>query len=277
MATYKDKADAFMSELCNTSNKYPIKLSTMTILVTTTCASFLEKLVGAFNSPKIQAFVYDVTGDINNITLSPKRNAFLNSNLFTCKNIVTDHGTQLVKQSIKVFCNGNMHITGVKCVQDALYIADIFVTMIELVCGGTGISNMFQIIDFDVQLINYCYLDPFATKGYALCLNTLRECIERDGSYFCAYNTERHSGIIVKAPSFSVLIFASGNVILSSIKTPEQLEEAHNFTKELMSKHCEKCLLKLEVEIQTPDISSSNKKRKTTMNKFDYGKYLVLT
>jgi TATA-box binding protein (TBP) (component of TFIID and TFIIIB) len=267
------QAEEFMEKLHQVSDKLPVKLSTMTVLVTTTCTSFLDSLLNVFKSSEIQSFVRDVTGDESNITMSPKQNAFLNSILFTCNNICTDHGTQLVKQSIKVFCNGNMHITGVKCIKDALYIADVFSTMIELVCGGNGVSEMFNITGFDIQLINYCYTLPSIPVGHIICLNTLYSFFTKNTSYYAAYNTERHSGIIVKAPHFCVLIFASGNIILSSIKTPEQLDEAYSFSDSFMKEYAISCIIK--------DTFQKNERNSKKLNcksgSFDYGKYLVLS
>lgn len=233
----------------------------------------LTKILEAFEMEDIQKFIFDVTGDSKAIYTSSKR-TFNNSIVFKCRNVPTDDGTVLDKQAVKVFCNGNVHITGVKRIQDALYLGDVFVTMIELIYGGDGLSKMFSFKGFDVQLINLYFQVPLSSsnsdceKAQVLDLVKVKEYLQRETPYYVCYNTERHAGVIVKAVEFTLLVFDTGNVIISSIKQPSQLAVVRDFIKEHII-GLPNCGALIEKSV----VKYACKKPKRD---FDYGQYLVL-
>ena len=254
----------------------PATISTMTVLVKLDFEDDfrwnLEMILNEFSTDFIQQFIEDVTGSRETIFTSAKKH-FHNSIVFKTKGVPTDNGCVLKKQSVKIFCNGNMHITGVKDVRDALYLASVFTTMIELVYGGDGISGMFKVKSYDVQLINF-YLtiptkvDAVVSHKKVLDLQKVREVLQSTTPYYVCYNTERHPGVIVKALDFTLMVFDSFNVLISSIKSVEQLEVARSFVKEHVFNL-------VNVDGCCVNAPLSNCKKCKVDSSFDYNKYVV--
>ncbi len=263
-----------MEEVEEIASTIPAVISTMTVLIVLDSVDSSErmpldltKILEAFETDEIQQFISDVTGDSKAIYTSSKR-TFNNSIVFKCRNVPTEDGTVLDKQAVKVFCNGNVHITGVKRIQDALYLGDVFVTMIELMYGGDGLSKMFSFKSFDVQLINLYFQVPLSLSDKVLDLVKVKEYLQRETPYYVCYNTERHAGVIVKAVEFTLLVFDTGNVIISSIKRPSQLAVVRDFIKEHII-GLPNCGTLVEKEV----LKYGCKRPKRD---FDYSQYLVL-
>lgn len=265
------QSDEFMKSITDIASTIPAKVSTITIAVRTDASGFnLERLIKDFNSHNIQDFIYEVTGNKNNIVISTRKQ-FNNSIIFKCINIPTDEdGYVLDKQAVKVFCNGSLHITGVKNIKDALYLAEVFVTMIELIYGGDGGSSMFKIIGFEVQLINFYFKLPgmMDDKDNVLVLIDVMKKLRQTTNYSVTYNNERHAGVIVRAPTFTLLIFDTGNVIICSIKDPIELTEAKEFIQNKIFCLTDECMNKRYCSVY--------KKHEKEKNNFDYAKYLIL-
>lgn len=264
------QADEFMTNILAIASTIPAKVSTITIAVNTASQGFdLSKILEEFNTLKIKEFIYDVTGAKDSIVVSNKKQ-FFNSIIFKCNNIPTEEdGYILVKQAVKVFCNGSLHITGVKNIKDAIYLAEVFLTMIELMYDGDGLSYMFKITGFEVQLMNFYFKLSGMLNGYVLRLVDVRNCLRQNTSYSVSYNNERHAGVIIRTPTFSLLIFDTGNVIVCSIQDTLQLKEAKDFIQNNIVSLPSLCLIK-------KDCIVCKKQRKDRDKVFDYANYLVL-
>lgn len=168
------------------------------------------------------------------------------------------------QQAIKVFCNGSLHITGFKHVKDAIEVGDVFTTLMELIHGGRGIDGMFKMVSFDVQLINACFKHPSVTANHVINLEAFYQQLRKHINYYSTFNTDRYAGVIIKAPDFNVLVFESGSIILTSIKTPDQLKEAFVFIDGFLCKYHREFV--------------ERKTHSTTVPKpaFNYSDYLVL-
>jgi TATA-box binding protein (TBP) (component of TFIID and TFIIIB) len=217
------------------------KISTMTIMLYTHgCDEHINLLT-----------IKDALHDIETpIILNPK-SKFHNALVFNVGN-----------QSVKLFCNGNIHITGVKQLYDAQHIGDMFMTILGIVYGKLG---HFSVVRYDIQLINVG-INLHIGVDTVLNLSVLIMCLKERGSFYTSYNTERHSGVIVKAPTFSVLIFESGNVIITSVKSVEQIEAAHKYIKTNVVPHLERCVID-KVQATPPPVKRP---------KFNYDDYIVL-
>jgi hypothetical protein len=146
--------------------------------------------------------------------------------------------------------------------------------MIELVYGGDGISGMFMVKSYDVQLINFYLTIPTQMEtGYnnkkVLDLQKVREVLQATTPYYVCYNTERHPGVIVKAVDFTMMVFDSFNVLISSIKSIAQLEAAQSFVKEHVFNL-------VNVDGCCVNAPLSNSKKSKVDSSFDYNKYVVL-
>lgn len=265
------QSDEFMKSIIDIASTIPAKVSTITIAVKTDTDNFdLTQIQTQFNKSNIQDFIYQVTGDKSNIIISTKKQ-FNNSIIFKCNNIPTEEdGYIMDKQSVKVFCNGSLHITGVKKIRDALYLAEVFITMIELIYGGNGCCGMFNIVRFEVQLINLYLKLPgmMDDKSNVLVLVDVLKKLRGTTFYSVSYNNERHAGVIVRSPTFSLLIFDTGNVIICSIKEPSDLTEAKSFVQDKVFPLTDDCITKRDCSVC--------KKNKKDNKDFDYAKYLIL-
>lgn len=263
------KGQTFMTEMLEIANAISAKISTITIALKTNSMFNLEKVINNFHKNDIQNFIYDITGDKHSINLSNKK-TFCNSIIFKCCNIPTNkEGHILDKQAVKVFCNGSVHITGVKDIYDALYLGEVFITMLELIYGGTGVQSMFQITDYEIQLMNFYFKLPGMLEGMTLKLVDVLSYLKTNTNYAVTYNNERHAGVILRSPTYSVLIFDTGNVIICSITEPSHLQEAVDFVKDKLFKVTEHYLINKEV------LNLKRICRKKTID-FDYTQYLVL-
>lgn len=264
----KERGRQLMNDILCVAKNIPAKVSTITIAFKTNSCYDLNKVLEGFKDEQVQEFIEEVVGDINNITTSHKKN-FNNSIIFKCEKVPTNTGV-LDKQAVKVFCNGSLHITGVKDINDAFYLAEVFLTMLELIYGGSGGMYMFHVTGFEVQLMNFYFTLSGVSENKVLDLTKVYHHIQKNSNYSVSYNNEHHAGVIVRAPDFVVLVFDSGNVIICSIQTPEQLSEANEFVQRVIYPlpelyHCEKTTC-----------ANVKRRRKDSSSQFDYAQYLVL-
>lgn len=215
----------------------------------------LEALCDAVQNPSvlIKSLMDEVIG--GDLHYDPNKKSFNNSVIFKLP-----RSSDKKQQAIKVFCNGTLHITGFKRVEDAIEVGDIFATLMELAFGGT-----FKIDTFQVQLINTCFHHPSISSNHMIDLASLHQQLICHTEYYTTFNTDRYAGVIVKAPSYNVLLFESGNVILTALSTPEQLKDAFCFIDGFITKH-HRSFVKLK---QHPNSYAPKPS-------FDYSQYIVL-
>lgn len=269
-----------MQDILNVSKEIDATISTMTVLVKfdddndSKLFLSLERVLREYVAEDVQDFIEEVCGNKECITTSSKK-PFHNSIVFKTKGIPVENERILEKQSVKIFCNGNMHITGVKNVKDALYLADIFVTILELVYGGT---RKFRMVCYDIQLINFYLTIPCVCKGddknKRLDLRKAHEVLTKNTPYYVCYNTERHPGVIVKAIDFTLILFDSFNVLISSIKRVDQLVCAKEFVRQqvftLVDGERDNCC------VDVPLIIKGRVGKRKADIAFDYSKYIML-
>ena len=231
----------------------------------------LQRVQESFQtSSEIQDFLREISGYNQPVVMTSKAK-FFNSLMFKCVNLTTDDTNKMLQsQSVKLFCNGNLHITGVKNITEALYIGEVFGIILDLVHGGN--IGVFSVEGQpSVQLVNVCIKLPIPDNNIINLQNTVTT-LKTKTTYFVCYNTERYPGIIVKAPNFSLLIFDSGNLIITATKTVEQIREAHDYITAN--------LIPALPDLLTQSCSdrSSNEGVKTRSRKrvFDYGQYVEL-
>jgi TATA-box binding protein (TBP) (component of TFIID and TFIIIB) len=256
------KATKFMEDLNVAISNIPAKLTTMTVFIEFEGLNMeflnLQRIQEGFKNPQVLDIISSITGD-SSIVLS-KRRTFFNSLVFKCRN----------KESVKLFCNGNIHVTGVKTILDAIALADVFAILINSLYGITegrrdkpyDIPIKFK---YDVQLINIAYVIPGITKKQRMDLERVQTELKSKTPYSVSYNTERHAGVILRSPEFSILVFESGNVIISSIKTLEQVCQVSDFITRFINPLPGVCKLCLDKE------TVGNMKKG-----FDYKSYLLL-
>lgn len=265
VSTTQDKANCFAKDINDilTELKLPV-ISTMTIAVSLDKDINLDKLKIRINDPDIKDFISNVYGVQDGLSLKTKGAHFNNSLVFKTKT------NKKLTQAIKVFCNGSLHITGFKNVQDALDAADVFSTLIEIAEGGTGISNMYNVIEFKIQLINLYYVIPQITpKKQRIQLSVFHETLSEYSTFYTSYNNDHYAGVLLKSPTFTIMAFESGNIIISSVTTAQEIAVAFKYITEFISQY-HACFIKSVQDI----VSKPRRKAEDPYN--SYGDFFVL-
>lgn len=132
------------------------------------------------------------------------------------------------KKNIKVFRNGTLHITGEKGLPENLAIATEVCNVIERILDYP--INSVSVSSFNIQMINtnFCL-------NVGLVLQSLRNLLATDSSVpKASYEPETYPGLNTKVKTStgreaSVLIFNSGNVIITGIKSFTEFKDAYIF------------------------------------------------
>ena len=153
--TMEDRAKAFMEDIDSAirdiSSMYSEnpRVSTMTVMcelcvnreLGVNLQAMYDMFIDETTNPPVKDFIKCVLGREDAIDIK-KGKHFNNSLLF---NIILNGRDS--KQSVKLFCNGNLHITGFKTLIDILEVADVFATMFEIMHGESGMTGMFCVVD----------------------------------------------------------------------------------------------------------------------------------
>ena len=165
------------------------------------------------------------------------------------------------KVAIKVFSNGNLHMTGVSSVKCALETA-------EQVCEILGKNH--KVIDYQIMLINCCF--RYALEDKIVSLHNFYKCLLRDSKYFCVLNSDTHAGLRIKVNygpelhTSSIIVFQNGNVLVNAFVSGDELIHAFTYLSDCFKKYGHDIL-------QQKGESTHSKRRK---GEFDYSQFLVL-
>jgi TATA-box binding protein (TBP) (component of TFIID and TFIIIB) len=259
-------------------------LSKEPYITTITCCFFLS------NAPKsLRNIVFEVDETSNPLTRSliddvfggktmffPKKesSSFHNCKIFTLKekSISTNKVSNI---AIKCFTNGTLHITGATKLHRAYEIAQMFCVLMEIVDGGSGIDDAYTIRDYSIQLINV-HVGFMVPQATSIDLHQLYQQVKTSNKYLTQYDSNRHSGVIVKFLTsatmyVSILFFESGNILLCGIKSVNDLIESLKFAVDLIIEN------KGNLFVDTKCLLSKTLSKKVKGNKhFDYGQYIIL-
>jgi TATA-box binding protein (TBP) (component of TFIID and TFIIIB) len=222
------KKNIFKQELNDVLNTIKIiSISTMTILL-------------KLNKKKINIDILDI--DIDSDFKKSQKKSFYNSVTFNINNL-----------AIKIFSNGNIHITGRSDIDNSI-------NLVEKLLKELNIEAF--VIDFDIQLINTNYKINHNIK-----LNILNEEINKlQDNVFSSYDLERHMSVKIKLKiedrNISIMVFYTGSILISGIKKPSELLKSFNFINDFLNKNYDKLYYKNE------NIHIKKKK------KFDYNEFL---
>lgn len=136
------------------------------------------------------------------------------------------------KKSIKLFINGNVHVTGCRTLRE-------YVWLLSKVCQFLTMlfdSSKCVADTIDIQMIN----TNFQIKT-GLDLNKLKRLLLADGK--CAtYDREVYPGLNLKVPTSykreaSILLFISGNIIITGVKHFLEVFEAYKYITHFISEN----------------------------------------
>ena len=267
--------DAAIIKGIESVNGVPLRVTTMTVCVSTSSSAStssastsipLSYFIGAFNDPLIEdekrRFFNDEDGHLElRATDGTTSRQFNNCLIFyhSCSGKKT-------KTAIKLFCNGTIHITGLATICATLRLAERFTALVAFLT-----AMPFVVKDFSIQLINA----HFKLPTY-LALAPMYNLMLQESEHLCRYNQEKHAGLIVQMlvpkedgtelQKISVIVFESGNVLLSAFVTAAQMLEAYTFITEFIEKH--PAVMRCMPEAKAASASASGN--------FDYSKFLIL-
>ena len=133
------------------------------------------------------------------------------------------------KKSVKLFINGNVHVTGCRSLEE-------YSKLMKHVCGFMDYlfpesPKKCRVQDIDIQMVNTNF-----SVGRGLDLSRLKRILLDQG--MCAtYDREVYPGLNLKVPTSanreaSVLVFISGNIIITGVRHFYEVYEAYKFITE---------------------------------------------
>lgn len=133
------------------------------------------------------------------------------------------------KKSVKLFINGNVHVTGCRSL-------DEYSNLMQHVCKFMDYlfpdsAKKCRVQDIDIQMVNTNF-----SVGRGLDLSRLKRILLDQG--MCAtYDREVYPGLNLKVPTSagreaSVLVFISGNIIITGVRHFYEVYEAYKFITE---------------------------------------------
>lgn len=186
-----------------------------------------------------------IRGILNDSVIINKNKSFYNSVTIRYKDTETRKG-----RAIKVFRNGNLHVTGYTRVEDAEATGGQILGMFE------GYERMEEV---KIQMMNTCFRIDTEFN--------MMELFEefRQSQHIIKYDTERHAGLQIKMVcgdrKITVIVFRTGSVLITGVRSMEELEYGH---REIMR------MLSPKIEPVMEPVSKRQKIDKT----FDYGMFL---
>ncbi|NDC96031.1 hypothetical protein EB077_12055 [bacterium] len=163
--------------------------------------------------------------------------------------------------AVKVFLNGNLHMTGVDSLDMAVHAGGYMCNLLNVICE----TDVYEIHDIDIQLINCCFR-WMLPEDKSIGLKMLFRHILDESKHFTILNNDTHAGLrikIVYTPLFhtsSIILFENGNVLINAFVCGEELCNTFNYLAEKLS----------------TDEFLSDCLQKEKVHTFNYMDYLVL-
>jgi TATA-box binding protein (TBP) (component of TFIID and TFIIIB) len=171
--------------------------------------------------------------------------------------------------TVKIFSNGNLHMTGAKSAEMAMFYGHLFCNSLSQL-----FSQSFCITLLTIQLINACCrfnLD----SDVVLSLNAFKKYVSESRdlpNVVCFYNNDQHAGLRIKIPyqrpngtthTSTCIVFSSGSVLFNAFLSGNELEHAYSFVRRVyLQNYAELVVTKLN-------------KSQPYIQDFDYNHYLT--
>jgi len=255
--------------ICCTVETTPFHLTTMTVMITTDDKSTinLEEIMNNTDQFPASLKARKANGFFNCIMCSWSPEIMQED---CSKKARHAKGVDKVHaKGVKIFSNGQIHITGVKSVTEALECG-------RVVYEAIGRSPE-SITDFTVQLINGHFKFIIGDDKFVK-LSKLHEFCVKETTYMCRYFPENHAGLLVRIPFdddsgriSTVVFFESGSVLINAFTKGDELKKAYDFATTFIDKHADDVI---GIGIEKTIVKRVRRSAET--GGFDYGKYLVL-
>jgi TATA-box binding protein (TBP) (component of TFIID and TFIIIB) len=191
----------------------PLNLSTMTIIGGINKGNIdIKYFSDNFISPVFPACAIKKTkkhGDYTETKRGKIKKSFYNQVTIQYKDITT--------KSIKLFSNGKLQITGITSLNEATSVAHLMETIL---------NTTFCVEDYKVTSIEIGMINTNFSFGRKLDIINLRTILSKHPNVKIEYEPDVYPGLKMKYDKTSVFIFTTGNVLITGVKSLEEIQEA---------------------------------------------------
>lgn len=200
---YKSKMPEFQS----------LNLSTMTIIGgMNTNQIDIKYLSDHFVSPVHPACILKKTkkhGDYVETKRGKMKKSFYNQITIQYKDTTT--------KSIKIFSNGKLQITGITSLNEASEVANLIGSILNTVFD----CNRYAVTSLEIGMINTNF-----SFGRKIDIITLRDILNSFPNVSIDYEPDVYPGLKIKYNKSSIFIFTTGNVLITGVKSLEEVKDA---------------------------------------------------
>jgi TATA-box binding protein (TBP) (component of TFIID and TFIIIB) len=144
--------------------------------------------------------------------------------------IIVKYEFETVTMAIKLFVNGNLQISGCRCVEDALLNSQLMCRFLERMSKVE--PGTYTVVDFDIHMVNNNFVLGVPTF---INLAKLHDHINQNYRLFQRYDLSNHAGLIItkmscvsNASSITIMVFSNAQCIITGWKMWEELVDAYN-------------------------------------------------
>lgn len=210
-----------MMENCLKHKQYipefsPLNLSTMTIIGSLNNSNIDIKYFSEnFTSPVHPFCILKKTkkhGDYIETKRGKVKKSFYNQ--------VTIQYRDTTTKSIKLFSNGKLQITGITSLNEASKVCK----MMKEILNTTFEKSLFEIVSIEIGMINTNF-----SFGRKIDIIQLKHYLKEKPNTKIKYEPDVYPGLKVKHFNTSIFVFATGNVLLTGVKSIEEIQSSLNF------------------------------------------------
>jgi TATA-box binding protein (TBP) (component of TFIID and TFIIIB) len=135
--------------------------------------------------------------------------------------------------NVKLFKNGSIQMTGCKSILNIVEVLQILFNELKIIKHGKSFVNDINLLDIDhVINIQIVMINSYFNIEFKIDLNKLHDLLI-ENHYFCLYDSDKHAGVNIKYEyddkSITILVFETGNIIITGATTCDQINEAYKF------------------------------------------------
>lgn len=194
----------------------PLNLSTMTIIGGINTGNIdIKYFSDNFVSPIFPACAIKKTkkhGDYVETKRGKIKKSFYNQ--------VTIQYNDITTKSIKLFSNGKLQITGITSLNEASDVS----RLMEKILNTTFDTTTFKVTSIEVGMINTNF-----SFGKRIDIIQLRTILNKYSNVSISYEPDVYPGLKMKYDKTSVFIFTTGNVLITGVKTLNEIQDALKF------------------------------------------------
>lgn len=216
---YMDIMHACMTFKSKVSEFQPLNLSTMTIIGGMNKSNIdIKYLSEHFVSPIHPSCMLKKTkkhGDYTETKRGKMKKSFYNQISIQYRDTTT--------KSIKIFSNGKLQITGITSLNEASTVG----SLIEKI-----LNTAFDVEEYKVTTLEIGMINTNFSFGHRLDIICMRDILNKIENVNIDYEPDVYPGLKIKYNKSSIFIFTTGNVLITGVKSLEEVKQAFDFVVE---------------------------------------------